>query len=69
MMGEVLGDAKRQSRAIATLGVIEVKEFNDDTKSGDTSGKTFVDNFYNCDNFSSNFDNFDNFSSNFGNFK
>ena len=42
---------------IATLGVIEVKEFNDDTKSGDTSGKTFVDNF---DNFG-NFDNFDNF--------
>ena len=39
---------------IATLGVIEVNEFNDDTKSGDTSGKTFVDNF-------GNFDNFDNF--------
>ena len=39
---------------IATLGVIEVKEFNDDTKSGDTSGKTFVDNF-------DNFGNFDNF--------
>ena len=54
---------------IATLGVIEVNEFNDDTKSGDTSGKTFVDNFDNFDNFSSNFDNFDNFSSNFGNFK
>lgn len=44
MMGEV----------IATLGVIEVNEFNDDTKSGDTSGKTFVDNF-------DNFGNFDNF--------
>ena len=41
MMGEV----------IATLGVIEVNEFNDDTKSGDTSGKTFVDNFGNFDNF------------------
>lgn len=41
MMGEV----------IATLGVIEVNEFNDDTKSGDTSGKTFVDNFDNFDNF------------------
>jgi len=51
MMGEV----------IATLGVIEVNEFNDDTKSGDTSGKTFVDNF-------DNFGNFDNFNSNFGNF-
>ena len=36
---------------IATLGVIEVNEFNDDTKSGDTSGKTFVDNFDNFDNF------------------
>ncbi len=49
---------------IATLGVIEVNEFNDDTKSGDTSGKTFVDNFDNFgnfDNFSSNFDNFGNF--------
>ena len=39
---------------IATLGVIEVNEFNDDTKSGVTSGNTFVDNF---DNFS-NSDNF-----------
>ena len=39
---------------IATLGVIEVNEVNDDTMSGDTSGKTFVDNF-------DNFGNFDNF--------
>jgi hypothetical protein len=36
---EVLGRAKRQSRAI------------DDTLAGDTSGRTFVVNFANFDNF------------------
>ena len=40
MMGEV----------IATLGVIEVNEVSDDTKSSESSGKTFVDNFDNSKN-------------------
>jgi len=65
---EVLGDAKRQSRAIATLEVLALQATRgraiDITSAGETNGRTFVVNsvnFDNFDNFSSNFDNFDNF--------